>query len=59
MKKINASQILEKRAKLEAIKLDKEDTGLKKLIEDTKQKQLQLLKLKEVDEERLKMVVQL
>jgi hypothetical protein len=59
MKKINASQILEKRAKLEAIKLDKEDTGLKRLIEDTKQKQLQLLKLKEVDEERLKMVVQL
>ncbi|WP_153825434.1 hypothetical protein [Niastella caeni] len=57
MDKIQISEILVKDAKLEAIKLNEKNVA--KLIDETKQKQAEVLKLKEVDQESLKMVVQL
>lgn len=59
MEKIKITQILMENAKLTAVKLSTTDKNVEKLISDTKQKQADVLKLKEVDQERLKMVVQL
>lgn len=57
MEKLKADQILVKDAKLTAVKLDEKDAS--KLIDATKLKQAETLKLKEVNQERLRMVVQL
>jgi hypothetical protein len=59
MSKLQVSQILVKDAKLTVVKLEQSDTNVTKLIEETKQKQAEVLKLKEVDQDRLRMVVQL
>ena len=59
MSKLQASQILVKDAKLTVVKLQEADATVTKLIDETKQKQAEVLKLKEVDQDRLRMVVQL
>lgn len=59
MKKIQLYQILVKDAKVEAVKLNSNNSLVCKLIDETKQKQSDVLKLKVVDQERLRMVVQL
>lgn len=59
MKKLLASEILIKDAKLTVIKLHEGDVTVTKLIDETKQKQVEILKLKEVDQDQLRMVVQL
>jgi hypothetical protein len=57
MNKLQISEILVKGARLEAIKLNEKNVA--QLIDETKQQQAEVLKLKEVDQESLKMVVQL
>jgi hypothetical protein len=57
--KLQASSILVKNAKLFAVKLSETDLAVTKLIDETKQRQTEVLKLKEVDQESLRMVVQL
>ncbi len=59
MTKLQESQILVKDAKLQAVKLSAANVAVTKLIDETKQKQAEVLKLKEVDQDQLKMVVQL
>jgi len=59
MEKLQVTQILVKDAKLFAEKLNVTNDNITKLINDTKQRQTEVLKLKEVDQERLRMVVQL
>ena len=58
MEKLQANQILVKDANIRAVKLDATDATIIKMIEDTKKQQANVLKLKEVDQERLRMVVQ-
>ena len=57
MDKLQISEILVKGARLEAVKLN--ETNVAGLINETKQLQAEVLKLKEVDQEMLRMVVQL
>jgi hypothetical protein len=57
MNKLQISQILVKDAKLEVIKLNEKNVA--QLIDETKQKQAEILKLKEIDQESLNMFVQL
>jgi hypothetical protein len=57
MNKLQISQILVKDAKLEVIKLNEKNVA--QLIDETKQKQAEVLKLKEIDQESLNTVVQL
>ena len=59
MAKIEISHILVRDAKLSADKLNDKSQAVAKLIDETKKKQAEVLKLKEVDQERLRMVVQL
>ncbi len=59
MAKLEISHILVRDAKLSADKLNDKSQAVAKLIDETKQKQAEVLKLKEVDQERLRMVVQL
>ena len=59
MGNLQVNQILVKDAKLSAEKLSESNPTITKLIFETKQKQANVLKLKEVDQERLRMVVQL
>jgi hypothetical protein len=59
MEKLQVNQILVKDAKLSAVKLNETNVTVTNLINETKQKQAEVLKLKEVDQERLRMVVQL
>jgi len=59
MEKIQVNQILVKDATLAAVKLNETNVTVTNLINETKQKQVEVLKLKEVDQERLRMVVQL
>lgn len=59
MEKLHINQILVKDAKLAAVKLNETSVAVTTLINETKQKQVEVLKLKEVDQERLRMVVQL
>lgn len=58
MAKIKSSQILVKGAKLMGRKLSASPRIIS-LIDETKRKQIEILKLKEVDQERLRTVVQL
>lgn len=58
MEKLQTSQILVPEAKLSAQKLEN-TSDVRKFIEDTRQKQAEVLKLKEGDQNRLKEVVQL
>jgi hypothetical protein len=57
MEKTDVSKILIKDANLKIINLNEETA--KKLIEETKQRQAEVLKLKEINRDMLKMVVQL
>jgi hypothetical protein len=57
MERLQVSQILVKNATLKAIQLT--EAGTKKFIDETRQKQAKVRKLKEVDQDMLKMVVQL
>lgn len=57
MNKLQISQILVKDASLEVIELNEKNVA--QLINETRQKQAEVLKLKEVDQESLKVVVQL
>jgi hypothetical protein len=59
MEKLHASQILVNVANLGNVKLDSTSENVKKLISETKDKQAAILKLLDVDQEKLKMVVQL
>ena len=59
MSKVNASQILKQGAQLTVVKLSPDDSNVKKMIEETRQRQEEVLKLKEVDQEGLKTVIQL
>jgi hypothetical protein len=59
MEKLQVNQILVKDARLSAVKLNETNVTVTSLINETKQKQAEVLKLKEVDQERLRMVVQL
>lgn len=58
MKKIKLSDILVKDSKTTVVKLNGRDKDVAKLIEETMQQQEAILKLKDVDRERLRMVVQ-
>ena len=58
MEKITLSQILIKGAKLQVEKLNV-NPSIAKLIDDTRKKQEEVLKLKEINQENLRMVVQL
>ncbi|MGV8135462.1 MAG: hypothetical protein AB2L20_09630 [Mangrovibacterium sp.] len=59
MKKSLLSQILISGTELSATKLDKNDQRVIKFIKNTKKKQEEVLKLKNIDQESLQMVVQL
>lgn len=59
MEKIQVAQILVQNAKLVAVKLNEANAAVTKMIDDTKKKQAEVLKLKEVDQASLRMVVQL
>jgi hypothetical protein len=59
MQELKIYQILVKNAKLAATKLDENSLSITKLIDETKKKQNEILKLKEVNQETLRMVVQL
>ena len=59
MAKLQASQILVKDAKLTVEKISEKNVAVTKLIDDTKQKQSEILKLKQVDQDSLRTVVQL
>lgn len=59
MEKLQLSQILNKDSSLSANKLDDSDEKILSFIKHTKQEQEKLLKLKNIDEDSLKMVVQL
>ncbi len=58
MKKLNRNQILKKGSKLSSNKLN-DNPKIQRLIKETKEKQENVLKLKEVDREHLELVVQL
>ncbi len=57
MEKLEINHILVKNAKLKAVKFT--ESKLTKLIDDISQKQNEILKLKVVDQDSLRMVVQL
>ena len=59
LEQIQVNQILVKDAKLAAVKLNETNVAVINLVNKTKQKQVEVLKLKDVDHERLRMVVQL
>ena len=59
MEKLNVTNILVKDVKLVAVKLNGDNVDVINLINETKKKQAEILKLKEVDQEGLRMVVQL
>ena len=59
MKKLLASQFLIKGAVLKAVKYEDSDTNVQDLIKETNKKQSEVLKLKEINQEILNMVVQL
>lgn len=60
MTRLKISEILEEGAQLEVKKVDfTKESEISKLFEETKVRQEDLKKLKEVDEEQLKLVVQL
>ena len=59
MTRLKVSEVLIDGAKLELEKLDFSNPEIAQLFEETKGKQEEIKKLKEVDEEQLKIVVQL
>lgn len=59
MKRVKLSAILVKNSTLKAVKLDGRDAEVTKLIEETRQQQETVLKLKEIHQDKLRMVVQL
>lgn len=59
MEKLQASQILIKGAKLTPVKLDESDETIKELMNETRRRQDDIIKLKEVDEDRLRMIIKL
>ena len=59
MEKLNVTNILVKDVKLVAVKLNGDNVDVINLINETKKKQAEILKLKEVDQEGLRMVVPL
>ena len=56
---LEISKILINGAKLEPLKLDTKAAEVLRIIDETKQKQKEILSLHFVDQEKLKMVVQL
>lgn len=58
MEKLSLTQILIKDAKLQVVKLS-DNASAVKLIDETRKKQEEILKLKEVSQENLRLVVQL
>jgi hypothetical protein len=56
---LEISKILINGAKLEPLKLDTKTAEVLRIIDETKQKQKEILSLHFVDQEKLKMVVQL
>ena len=58
MEKLQVSQILVKGAKLSAVKLNETNVNVTNLINETKQKQAEVLKLKEVDQKGLYVIIQ-
>jgi len=59
MKKLQITDILTEGAVLVAKELNAGDKEVQRLIEETKQKQAEVLKLGQIDQERLRLVVQL
>lgn len=59
MEKLQLSQILVKNTNLYATRLDDKSEKVMNFIRVTKQKQEEILKLKNIDQDKLKMVVQL
>lgn len=59
MEKLQLSQILIKNPNLFADRLDEKNEKVINFIKVTKQKQEEILKLKNIDQDKLKMVVQL
>lgn len=59
MAKLQASQILVKDAKLTVEKISEKNPSVTKLIDETKQRQSEVLKLKDLDQDKLRIVVQL
>ena len=59
MEKLQAKDILIKDANLKAVRFNDSNITIIKLIEETNQKQADVLKLKEIDQEKLNMVIQL
>ncbi|WP_192346841.1 hypothetical protein [Algoriphagus sp. Y33] len=59
MNKISGSQILTREANLAVKKLQEADAFVSRIISETKEKQAEVLKQKEVDQRGLRMVVQL
>lgn len=58
MEKLQVSQILVKGAKLSAVKLNETNVNVTNLINKIKQKQAEVLKLKEVNQEKLYVIIQ-
>jgi hypothetical protein len=56
---LTALDILIKDAKLTSEKLNENSAEINAFIKETKQKQIDILKLKEVSQDRLRMVIQL
>ena len=59
MDKLQLSHILIKGAELSADKINSASEAVVKIIDETKERQAQILKLKAIDQDMLKMVVQL
>ena len=59
MATLTLSDILKPGAVISPVKFDVDDDKIKKIVENVNKKQDELLRLKEVDKERLKLVVQL
>lgn len=59
MAKIEASKILKKGAELKVEKINFNDEKVKSFVVETKRKQEEILQLKRVDREKLRLVIQL
>lgn len=59
MAKIDANQILKEGAVLKVEKIDFSNKDVKNLVEETKKHQKEVLRFKVLDQEKLKLVVQL
>ena len=59
MERLTLSHVLVKDAKIEVKTISKSNEAVSKYIDETRKKQQEILKLKEINQESLKMVVQL